>query len=183
MLQLNFTPFPEIATARLVLRKLTIADAADFLAVRSNENVIKYIDKEPPQNIDEAKALIEKITTNLNNTDGITWGICLKENKEQLIGTVGFWQIIKPHYRAEIGYMLHPDFWKKGLMKEAVDAALDFAFNTMKLHSIQANINPHNAASAALLNKLNFEREAYFKEDYFYRGQFLDSAIYSLLNK
>jgi ribosomal-protein-alanine N-acetyltransferase len=53
----------------------------------------------------------------------------------------------------------------------------------MKLHSIQANIDPNNMASAAILKKFNFEREAYFKENFFFNGKFMDSEIYSLLNK
>jgi ribosomal-protein-alanine N-acetyltransferase len=53
----------------------------------------------------------------------------------------------------------------------------------MQLHSIEAHINPANAPSAALLEKKGFIREAYFKEDYFFRGQFFDSAVYSLLQK
>ncbi len=51
----------------------------------------------------------------------------------------------------------------------------------MNLHSIEANVNPGNTASIKLLEKNNFTREAYFKENYFYDGKFLDTAIYSLL--
>jgi [ribosomal protein S5]-alanine N-acetyltransferase len=79
--------------------------------------------------------------------------------------------------------MLHPNFWNKGIMKEALLAAIDFGFNQMKLHSIEAHINPDNVASGILLEKTGFVREAYFKEDFFFRGKFSDSAIYSLLNK
>jgi len=51
----------------------------------------------------------------------------------------------------------------------------------MQLHSIEAHINPANAASAAILESTGYVREAYFKEDYFFKGKFLDTAIYSLL--
>ena len=54
----------------------------------------------------------------------------------------------KEHYRAEIGYALHPAFWKKGIMKEAILAVVDYGFNKMHLHSIEANINADNIASA-----------------------------------
>jgi ribosomal-protein-alanine N-acetyltransferase len=53
----------------------------------------------------------------------------------------------------------------------------------MNLHSIEANINPENIASRKLLEKTGFVREAYFKENYFFNGKFIDSEIYSLLNK
>lgn len=183
MLELNFDPFPEITTPRLLLRKMQPADAAAIFTLRTHEQVMKYIDKEPMKTVEEAALLIEKITGDLDNNNGITWAVCLQQNKEQLIGTVGFWRIVKENYRAEIGYMLHPGHWRKGLMEEAVKAAAEYGFTKMNLHSIEANINPNNAASAALLEKLAFVREAYFKEDYYFRGQFIDTAIYSLLNR
>lgn len=183
MLEPVFQPFPEISTRRLLLRKIIPADTHTFYALRTNENVMRYIDKDPPKNLEETAATLDRIEKDLETNNGITWAVCLQSNTADLIGTVGFWQLMKAHYRAEIGYMLHPDFWRQGLMEEAVAAAIDYGFNKMKLHSIQANINPGNSASGGLLEKLGFVREAYFKEDYYFRGRFLDSAIYSLLEK
>lgn len=183
MLELIFSPFPQIETDRLLLRQIIKADAAELLSLRSSEKVMQFIDKERSKTILEAEELIQRIENDLNNTDGITWCISLKEKPETLIGTIGFWRIIKQHYRAEIGYMIHPGYWGKGFMKEAVQTVIDFGFSNIKLHSIEAHINPGNAASAALLETMGFVREAYFKEDFFFCGKFLDSAIYSLLNK
>ena len=67
-------------------------------------------------------------------------------------------------------------------MSEAIEKVIQFGFNNMKLHSIEANINPDNLASAQLLKKFKFVKEAYFKENYFFNGKFLDSEIYSLLH-
>ena len=183
MLAPNFSPFPEIFTERLLLGNIQKQDASELLLLRSSEKIMQYIDKEKIKTLEETETLIKRINEDAVNNEGITGKISAKENPEKLIGSIGFWRIIKPHYRAEMGYMLHPDFWKKGLMKEALRAVIDFGFNKICLHSIEAHINPGNAASAGLLEKLNFVREAYFKEDYFFRGKFLDSAVYSLLNK
>jgi [ribosomal protein S5]-alanine N-acetyltransferase len=183
MLEPNFSPFPPITTERLLLGSIQKEDAPELLLLRSSEKVMQYIDKERTETIEETEVLINRINEDVINNEGITWKISVKENPEKLIGTIGFWRIIKPHYRAEVGYMLHPVFWGKGLMKEALQAVIDFGFTAINLHSIEAHINPGNAASAGLLEKLNFVREAYFKEDYFFRGKFLDSAVYSLLNK
>jgi ribosomal-protein-alanine N-acetyltransferase len=116
----------------------------------------------------------------LQKNEGITWGIALK-NHNVLIGTIGYWKIVKEHYRAEIGYLLHPEYQGKGLMQEAMSAVIDYGFNTMQLHSLEANVNPGNADSIKLLEKNNFLREAWFRENYFYNGKFIDSFIYSLL--
>ncbi|MES2446488.1 MAG: GNAT family protein [Bacteroidota bacterium] len=59
---------------------------------------------------------------------------------------------------------------------------IHFAFREMKLHSISANINPGNDASRQILLKHGFEKEAYFKEDYYFQGKFLDSEVYGLIN-
>jgi [ribosomal protein S5]-alanine N-acetyltransferase len=87
----------------------------------------------------------------------------------------------KEHYRAEIGYALHPEHQGIGLMQEALNAVLDYGFTVMNLHSVEANVNPNNAASINLLQRNGFMREGMFRENYFYNGKFLDSAIYSLL--
>lgn len=183
MLEPDFTSFPVLTTERVLLRQIEAADAPAILALRSSELVMQYINKERAKNLDDAMAFVERVNTGLSTGEGITWGMALKEAPEKLVGTIGLWRIIKQHYRAEIGYMLHPDLWGKGYTNEAIKAVIDCGFTTIQLHSIEAHINPGNAASAGLLESNGFVREAYFKEDYFYEGQFLDSAIYSLLNK
>lgn len=67
------------------------------------------------------------------------------------------------------------------MMQEALAAVLNFGFRTLQLHSVEANVNPGNTASIKLLERNHFIREGYFRENYFYNGRFLDSAVYSLL--
>jgi ribosomal-protein-alanine N-acetyltransferase len=181
MLEVNFDPFPILSTERLILRKITENDINDFFILRSDNRVMQYIDRPLAESTDDALKLIQLITGLLSNNEGITWGIVLKSHP-RLIGTIGLWRIIKEHYRAEIGYLLHPDLQGKGIMQEAFVPILNYGFTTMKLHSIEATVNPENAASIKILEKNNFIREAYFKENYFYNENFLDSAVYSLLN-
>ena len=160
MLELNFSPFPEITTERLLLRRMTKQDAGEIFFLRSNEDVMKYIDRPRAVSIQDAEDFLDLINKSLDANDGITWGITMKENPGKLIGTIGYWRMKKEHYRAEIGYMLNPAFWKKGIMKEAILAVLDFGFNTMHLHSIEANINADNVASAGVLEATGFIKEA-----------------------
>lgn len=180
MLTLNFTPFPCLTTERLLLNQLTTDDAPAFFKLRSNAEVMKYIDRPLAQKVDDVLALIKVIVDAQEKNDGITWAIRLKDDPT-LMGTIGFWQIQKEHYRAEIGYLLHPSLQGKGLMQEAMKAVLGYGFGPMHLHSVEANVNPANAASIKLLQRNGFVREAYFRENYFSNGQFVDSAIYSLL--
>ncbi|MFI5133801.1 MAG: GNAT family N-acetyltransferase [Chitinophagales bacterium] len=180
MLTLNFTPFPQLITDRLMLRQISNDDVSAIFSLRSDKKVMQFIDRPLAKTTDDAIQLIQRIIDSLTNNDGITWGITMKNNPG-LIGTIGFWRIDKEHHRAEIGYLLHPDQQGKGMMQEAMNVVLDHGFHVMKLHSVEANVNPANEASIRLLERNRFVREAYYKENYFSDGKFLDSAIYSLL--
>ncbi len=180
MLALNFTPFPTLTTDRLLLRKIVMEDAPELFFQRTDERVMKYIERPRPTSIDDTYAFITKITEAEKNNELITWGITLK-NDPKLIGTVCYLNIQKENHRSELGYALHPDHWGKGVMNEVLDAVIDYGFKEMKLHSIVANINPANIGSQKLLEKHKFVREAYFKENFLWQGKFLDSAIYTLL--
>lgn len=181
MLEVNFDPFPVLETERLVLRRTTLDDANDYFFLRSSPEAMKHICKPLQKNVEETKELIYKINEMIAFNDGISWAVCLKKNNI-MIGSVSFHHLYKEHYRAEIGYMLHPDFWKMGIISEAVDAIINYGFNTLNFHSIEAHIDPTNIGSEKLLQKFNFVKEAYFKENYFFNGKFLDSAVYGLLN-
>lgn len=183
MLEVNFNPFPEIKTERLLLRRLIKEDAEQIFKLRSNQDVMKFIGKKPIVSMDEAIDFFNLIDNSLENNSGITWAMALIESPEKTIGTMGLWRLIKENFRAEVGYMLLPEYWKKGLAKEALLKVIDYGFDEMKLHSMEAHISPRNAASASLLQSTGFLKEAYFKEDFFFNGAFEDTAIYSLLAK
>lgn len=181
MLHPDFSVFPILTTNRLLLRRIVATDANTILFLRSDEEVMQFIDKEKIKNVGEAVSLIQQIDNLINSNDGITWAICLSDQPDELIGTIGLWRIIKEHYRAEIGYMLHTCYWNKGIMKEAMQVVIEYGFRSLQLHSIEAHINPNNIASAKLLEKTGFVKEAHFKEDYYFKSKFLDTVIYSML--
>lgn len=182
MLSVNFSPFPVIETERLKLRCIIPGDAPQLFLLRSDPKIMEFLDREPFKTIEEATVFIkEKVLDNIENNDGILWVIELKDQPGKLIGTTGFWRFDKAHYRTEIGYMLHSDYWQKGIMKEAVKASIQWLFKETDTHSIEANINPGNDPSAALLKSVGFVQEAYFTENYYFNGVFKDSIIYSLV--
>ena len=180
-MRLNFSPFPGIATRRLELRQLTSADAQNMFQLRSDPRVMKYLDRPAAKSPAEADLYIADMNRLIGNNEIILWGIT-KPPAGEIIGTICFWKIEKQHYRAEIGYMLHPDYHGHSIMKEALTAVIQFGFDEMQLHSITANVNPENAASIALLKSCGFVQEAYFRENYYFNGKFLDAVIFTLLN-
>lgn len=182
MPELNFTPFPVLHSERLLLRKITPADTDQVFALRTDPVCMEFLDRPPLKDREEALGLINQMLEGIANNSSVSWVIALQEAPDTLIGTIGYWRIIPEHYRAELGYMLSPQYFNKGYMTEAIRLVNAYAFNKMKLHSIEANINPANAASEAILIKTGFVKEAHFKENYYYNGKFIDSVIYSLLN-
>ena len=182
MLTLDFSPFPVKHTERLILREIGYLDATEVYTLRSDPRVMTYLDRNPDASVEVTYQFIARLKDGQQKHDGIVWGISLK-NDPKLIGTAGYWRIIREHDRAEIGYTLHPDHQGKGYMQEALTAIFEYGMNKMKLHSIEGNVNPNNAASIKLLEQNGFVKEAHFKENWLHNGKYLDTAIYSLVSK
>jgi ribosomal-protein-alanine N-acetyltransferase len=176
----HFEKFPVFESERLLYRKLLKSNAKDLFAIRSDDETMKYMDTLEMKTIKEAKAFIASVKDAYKEKQGITWAI-IEKSANIFIGHFGFWKLKPEHCRAEIGYALNRKFWGKGFMSETLNAMVNFGFNELKLHSIEANVNPNNKRSIKLLEKAGFKKEAYFKEDYLFNGTYLDSEIYSLL--
>ena len=181
MLELNFTPFPELKTGRLLLRKLTANDANEIFFLRSNEDVLRFLGKEPTKSIAEAEEFIGKINKNVDENQSILWGTSLLNDPSRIIGTICLWNFTPENYRAEIGYVLHPEHWRKGIMKEAIICVVEYGFTILKLHSIEARLSPANIASSAVLESTGFIKEGHLKDFFYFRGEFEDTLIYSRL--
>lgn len=182
MLTPNFTPFKDIETQRLYLRRLTIDDAPEVLALRGNPENMKYVPRPVLKNEDEALKHIKIINDNIDLNLGINWAITVKGNPK-MIGLIGHYKINCESFRSEIGYMILPEYSKNGYTTEAVRAMLDYGFDDLKLHSIEAIIDPENKASERVLQKNGFVKEAHILENEYYDGKFLDTVIYSILKR
>ena len=99
----------------------------------------------------------------------------------QMIGTCTLHQIHLQNRRAEVGYALGRPYWGSGYMNEAMHALVDYAFTNMKLHRLEADIDPRNEASAKSLERLGFQREGYLRERWIVGEEISDSALYGLL--
>ena len=175
-----FDIFPSLESERLNYRDFLKEDAHELFLLKSDKVVMKHMDSFPFQSIRDAEKSIQKNQNLYHEKKGILWAI-IEKSSNQMIGYFGYWRLIREHCRGEIGYALNPKVWGKGYMKETLDCLIPFGFNEMKLHSIEANLNPNNANSERLLQRFGFKKEAYFRENYLFNGKFNDSVIYSLL--
>ncbi|MBB2150362.1 GNAT family N-acetyltransferase [Pedobacter gandavensis] len=178
----DFERPPVLESDRLLLRELTQVDAPALFKLRSNEEVMKYVPRPKPANIEEVHTFINEIHHGFLKGKNLGWAVTIKEGPDVLIGFIGFPHFDFNNFRAEVGYMIAPGFWGKGIAGEALALMHNFGFEKLGLHSVFAVIDPNNVASAKVLLKQGYVKEAYFKEDFYYNGEFLDSEIYSLLN-
>lgn len=182
MMQINFHPFPILETSRLKLRQVQMSDAEAMFQLRSNPETMKYVSRPLAENLDDAIAVIKMMEDKIESNEGINWAISLK-GSTALIGVIGLYRIQQENYRSEIGYMLMPAFWGKGIITEAIPAVLTFGFQTLALHSVEAIIEPENVASEKVLYKNGFVKEAHFIENEFFNGKFISTAVYSILKR
>lgn len=182
MLEVNFFPFPVLKTNRLVLRQITPSDVDCVFKLRSNPETMKFVPRTIATTTEEAFNHIKAITKKIDNNEGINWAITLC-NSPEMIGIIGHYLIQKENYRSEIGYMLLPEFSNQGIITEAIELVLDYGFSQLQLHSVEAIIDPKNAASEKVLIKNGFVKEAHFVENGFFEGVFIDSVVYSILKR
>ena len=127
-----------------------------------------------------ASALQEEIVGHFESRTLFQWGIA-DASDNRLLGTCTLASLSEQHRRAELGYALSRAHWGKGYVQEALPALLDFAFETLDLHRIEADVDPRNAASIRVLERLHFQREGYLRERYHMLGEVQDAYWYGLL--
>jgi [ribosomal protein S5]-alanine N-acetyltransferase len=171
----------KLTTNRLHLREITIDDAPAIYSYFSNEEVTKLYGMEPFTTIEQAEQLVRHFATSLEQNRGMRWAIELKE-QPGLIGTIGFNLLSTPNKRAEVGYELHPDFWGKGLVGEALEAVVKFGFEELQLNRIGATVFIENKASQQVLIKQGFEREGLLRQYIVQSGNAHDVYIYAKIN-
>ena len=115
--------------------------------------------------------------------DGILClGLALPDSG-QLIGKITLFAFSEQNRRAEMGYILDRRYWGRGYMSEALQWLLAHAFETLNLHRLEADTDPMNASSLALLEKLGFRSEGLFRDRWWVHGEWHDSVMLGLLKE
>lgn len=182
MLEINFHPFKNLETKRLLLRQIATDDVNEVLELRGNPETMKYIPRPLAKTAEDALVHIKMIDDKIINNEGINWAITLK-GTTKLIGIIGHYRIQPENHRCEIGYMILPQYNGQGIVTEAIKVVLAYGFDDLQMHSIEAVIDPDNIASERVLQKNGFTKEAHFLENELYEGKFCDTVIYSLLKR
>lgn len=171
---------PSISTARLTLRPFSKNDREAVLDLFSDAETMVYWSREPISTLAEADTLIGKETEWGASDSCFNWAIALADS-DSLVGKISLFQLDTQNRRAEIGYILNRKQWGNGYMTEAMARVLDFAFDILQLHRIEADTDPDNRPSLALLEKFGFAREGLFRDRWWVHGKWHDSVMLGLL--
>jgi RimJ/RimL family protein N-acetyltransferase len=175
--------FAPIVTERLTLRVLEPADAEAVFAYRADPEVSRY-QSWVPASAAEIRAFIEGLVDLGPDTPG-RWfqlGITLRASGE-LIGDCGI-RVSAPEPReAEVGITVAPAFQRRGLAAEALRALLGFLFDGLGKHRVYGSLDPRNAASRALLERVGMRREAHFVESLWFKGAWADDLVCAMLKR
>lgn len=171
--------YPVLAGPRLQLRAPRDEDTAGVFALFSDPAVMRYWSSAPMQDPSQARARIEDMRAGFESRRTINW--LLADAADRVIGSCTLFHFDARHRHAEVGYALLSSHWGRGLAAEAVALALDWGFDVLHLHRIEADIDPRNHASRRLLQRLGFRREGLLRERFFVEGVAMDSEVHGLL--
>lgn len=178
----DFTSFPTLHTDRLVLRQPRPSDAERNFLLRTDERTMAYIGRPRPGTVQEAAAMLEQLEQDRVAGTRLGWIIALRDD-DAMIGSIGLYKLQPAHQLAEVGFQLMHDQWGKGLMREALNAVVGFAFDRLGAHRVEAMTDPRNERSRALLERCGFTLEGILRESYYWDGGFLGTAVYGRLQR
>jgi [ribosomal protein S5]-alanine N-acetyltransferase len=173
---------PTLHTARLLLRPFAETDADAIYALQSNARVLHYWDSPPWTEYSQAAAFIAACRKMEEDGSGARFAVETR-NSNSFVGWCSMFRW-NPVYRSlGIGYCFDEPVWGNGYATEAVRAMLNWAYESLDLNRVEAELDTRNAASARVLEKLGFEREGLRREDCIVSGEVSDSWIYGLLKR
>ena len=171
---------PELETHRLRLRLPTLEDSPAILDFHSDEQTLEYWGHELISDLSQAEDIIRTNLEWVESGSCLHWSIEYRSSGE-VIGACTLFKIDEQNRHAEVGYILNREYWGRGLASEALEAMIEYAFGTMDMHRLEADTDPRNVASLALLAKFGFIKEGFFRERWWVHGQWLDSDMLGLL--
>jgi len=167
-LRLPSMTFPCRTTRRLLLRPVEIADVAAVHEVYSNMQACEFLDMLPYTREEQAREHIQRWVRLAVAGRQFRYAI---ELEGKVVGTCGLYSIARHQNRATLGYDLHPNYWRRGLMTEALAEFLSQCFGAWSFTRIQALVLPGHRASIALLRGLGFAEEGLLRSYEIWEGR------------
>lgn len=173
---------PTLETPRLLLRPLQHADLPEFLEINRDEEVTRYLPYPVWVDMDDAVRWYHRMLGLI--ADGkIAYNAVVEKTTGRVVGGTLLRDMDGDKGKLEVGYVLGKAFWGKGLMREAVEAVVGYAFAAPQMRRVEAHIDARNMASQKLVESLKFQREAVLRDHWLDKGAVSDSLIYGVLRR
>lgn len=178
-----FGDLPALHTERLLLRRMTLDDAEGMFAYASDPEVTRYVLWDTHRTLEDSKNFLRFAVEGYERGDFGGWGIVHRESG-RFIGTCGLDAgYDAQHARAELGYVLAREFWRRGLTPEAVREVIRFGFERLALNRIEARCIAENHASARVMEKVGMAYEGTMRRREYIKGAYRDMKLYSILRE
>jgi RimJ/RimL family protein N-acetyltransferase len=170
---------PEMATERLRLRRLGVADAADLHQAYGDAEAMRFWNALPSRDVGETEQRIRR-SLEYDSTWQAAWAV-LSKRDATFVGMVNYHARQAWNQRLSLGWILVPAFRRQGYMEEAVRALLGHCFHALDTHRIEAEIEPDNVRSVRLAERLGFRREGLLHDRACVGGERRSIWMYALL--
>ena len=175
-------PMERLITPRLILRRMDMDDARDIYEYGRDREVARHVLWDAYTSVSEARAYIRCMQRKYRLGDPASWCIELRETG-RVIGTIGYMWYQQDHASAEVGYSLARNQWNKGIMTEALSRVLQYSFEDMQMHRIEAQHEVENPASGAVMRKCGMQHEGRLRGRIMNKGRYMDVDLYAILRE
>ncbi len=175
-----------IETNRLILRPISLSDVDDLLEYQSHPEIVRYIpwpERTRQQVLEAAEKTISSSKFDLVEDGDFIVLVWELKDGGKVIGQSNMGLKSKNDRCADIGWVTHQDFQRRGLAYEATKALMAHSFSHFSLHRIIADIDTRNPESAAMAEKLGMRREAEYKDSEFFKGDWCSMWLYAILDR
>ena len=175
-----FSHLPELTTERLTLRKMLVADTADMYEYASRQDVTTYLTWQPHPDRDYTREYLQYLGGRYSAGMFYDWAV-VYEPDCKMIGTCGFTSFNCSSDSAEVGYVLNPEYWGRGIAVEALQRILAFGFEDLGLHRIEARFIDGNDRSRRVMEKVGMTFEGVLREAMLVKGNYVSVGVCSIL--
>ncbi len=177
-----FSNIPNLETERLLLRRIELSDAQDMYEYSCDKELTKYLTWASHTSLSETTRYIRLLEKKYMKGDFWDFGLVFKDTGK-FIGTCGFTSFDKDTNSAEIGYVISPEYQRRGLAPEACRAVMKFGFAVFDLDYFAARFIDGNEASRKVMEKLGMEFETTYKNSFFIRNEYRTVHEYKITKK
>ena len=174
-------PVTSITTSRFIIRPVNGGDLGDLFEINSDEAVTRFLPYKTWRTADDGSAWLARMEA-LGATGTGQQLVIERSQDRKVVGTILLFKFDEGSARLELGYALGQAHWRQGYAREALHAVCGHAFGPQAVRRIEAEVDPRNTASNAVLVALGFVREGMLRQRWITKGVANDTNVYGCLS-